>query len=175
MRLSDIKPHPGNPRKITDEQLTTLSKMLAAYGDLSGLVYNVQTRRLVGGHQRLKCLPLQSEITYEIRYPTPTKTGTVSEGYAEVNGERFKYREVMWDEDKERAANIAANKAGGDWETKVLADWLLDLDAKGWDIEDATGFTDQELEILCAPFQKEEEKEPKEKTPNQCPKCGHLF
>ena len=108
MKLSDLSPHPGNPRRIGDAELERLRKAIDEFGDLSGFVFNRKTKRLVGGHQRQKVMPEGSEIEILTRYKKPTRTGTVAEGYVHHNGERYTYREVSWDEQKEMAANIAA-------------------------------------------------------------------
>lgn len=136
MKVSDLQPNPQNPRKITDPQLRRLKKSLEKFGDLSGIVFNKRTGHIVGGHQRLKVLPAEAEIL---------------DGFIQVEGNRFTYREVDWDEDTEKAANLAANKHGGDWDKRLLADWLIDLDSKNYDL-DLTGFTAKELEDICAPF-----------------------
>jgi hypothetical protein len=47
-----LRPDELNPRQITPEQQERLKKSLAAYGDISGVVFNRRTRKLVGGHQR---------------------------------------------------------------------------------------------------------------------------
>jgi hypothetical protein len=128
-----------------------LKKALAEFGDLSGIVYNARTQRLVGGHQRSKVLP-DGEIVIEKQHEVPTRTGTVAEGHVLVDGERMSYRLVDWDEAKEKAANIAANKHGGDFDLPALSEWLLDLDAENIDM-DLTGFDAEELENLMAPVQ----------------------
>ena len=151
MKLSELQPHPGNPRKITDDQLKRLQKSLEKFGDLSGIVFNKRTGHVVGGHQRLKVLPKDAEIVIEKTHAIPTDSGTVAEGYVNIRGERFGYRCVNWDEDTEKAANLAANKHGGAWDDPLLADWLIDLDSKNFDM-DLTGFTEAEMEELCAPF-----------------------
>lgn len=156
MKLGDLKPHPGNPRKISTKQLELLKSGLDKFGDLSGIVYNQKNKRVVSGHQRLKVLPPNLEIK---------QAKGMDFGYVEHNNERFQIRFVDWDEDTERAANILANKAGGEFDNKLLADWLLDHDAKGFNIEE-TGFTLEEFEDLCAPPQS------KEKKPRECPHCG---
>lgn len=149
MKLQDLKPNEKNPRTISPERLTMLKKSLDEFGDLSGIVNNTRFNRLVGGHQRHKLMPRDSEIVIEAKFPVPSKTGTTAEGYALVNGERFKYREVSWDEAKEKAANIAANKHGGEWDEPRLGEWLADLDALGYDM-DLTGFDAAELARLAA-------------------------
>lgn len=151
MKVSDLSPHPGNPRRITDAELRRLRKTIELYGDLSGIVFNRKTKRLVGGHQRGKVLPVDAEIVISDKRKSPDKTGTVAEGYIVAYGTRYSYREVEWDEAREMAANIAANKSGGMFDDKALADWLLDLDSKNIDIEE-TGFSAQEFEDLCAPY-----------------------
>lgn len=55
--IGDIVPADYNPRKISSQQLKRLKKSLNEFGDLSGFVVNVRTGNLIGGHQRLKCLP----------------------------------------------------------------------------------------------------------------------
>src|SRR4030042_464958 len=46
-----------NPRKISSDELRRLKKALLEMGDLSGIIKNVATGTLIGGHQRLKVLP----------------------------------------------------------------------------------------------------------------------
>ncbi len=146
IRLSQFSPNPQNPRKITDEQLEALKKAMAAYGDLSGLVVNLNTGHLVGGHQRVKIL---GNLPVEIlkRYPNPTPRGTVAEGVVLYRGERFVYREVKWDENTENAAMVAANKHGGDWDLPALSEILTELDGAGYELP-LTGFSAKELEAM---------------------------
>lgn len=68
-------------------------------------------------------------------------------GYAIINGERFNYREVDWDPAKEKAAMIAANKHGGEWDFPLLAEGLLELDHLNFDM-DLTGFDSKEIENI---------------------------
>lgn len=140
MKLSDLSPNPRNPRRITDKKLEMLKKSLAEFGDLSGIVFNKTTGNLVGGHQRLKVLPPDAEIDMESH----------SHGHITINGDRFNFRVVEWDETKEKAANIAANKHGGEWDFTLLNEWLLELDAANVDM-DLTGFDASELEERLSP------------------------
>jgi hypothetical protein len=138
--------NPLNPRKITPEQLKMLADSLRRFGDLSGLILNVSTNHLVGGHQRVKVLGAAPvEITK--RYDRPTPNGTVAEGFVIFEGERYTYREVSWDERTENAAMIAANKHGGDWDIPMLSTLLLELDTGEFDVS-LTGFSSQELEKM---------------------------
>lgn len=148
-QVSSLSVNPKNPRKISDDQLKRLKKSLEKFGDLSGIIFNVRTKKLVGGHQRIKVLPKNSEIVIEQKYDEPTEKGTTAIGFISVDGERFKYREVDWDEMTEKAANIAANKHGGDFDEDQLSEWLNELNLADYDM-DLVGFEkkykEQELE-----------------------------
>lgn len=146
LKLSDLNPNPKNPRTISDAKLSMLKKSLDIFGDLSGVVYNRKTKCLVGGHQRSKIFDKNTDVTITKKYPKPSKVGTVSEGYFEVKGEKFSYREVYWDETKEKAANIAANKGAGEWDLPQLSEWLKDLNNFDLDFDmDLTMFDSEEI------------------------------
>jgi hypothetical protein len=146
MIASGLKANAANPRTITDEKLAALKAAMIAFGDLSGVVNNLTTGNQVGGHQRVKVLG-DAPITILNRFEQPTRQGTVAEGYIEFEGERFVYREVQWSPDKEKAAMIAANKHGGDWDIPGLSTLLLELDEADFELP-LTGFTERELEHL---------------------------
>lgn len=145
--VRDLEPAPYNPRRITDEKLAALGRSMARFGDLSGIVFNRRTGRVVGGHQRLKHLPPDAAVTITERLDRPNKQGTVALGYVDWQGERWTYREVDWSEEDEKAANIAANKHGGEWDIPKLEDLLAELDAGGYDLG-LLGFDEQELQRL---------------------------
>ena len=94
MKVKDLKKNERNPRKITAQQQAGLRASVEEFGDLGGIIYNVQSKRLVGGHQRSSVLSPNSRIKIEKKYETPTRTGTVAEGYVIQNDERYSYREV---------------------------------------------------------------------------------
>lgn len=151
-RITDFQPNPLNPRKISPEQLSMLRQAMNSFGDLSGLVVNKTTGRMIGGHQRVKILG-DAPVKVLRRYPKPTEKGTIAEGVVIYAGERFIYREVEWSEAKEKAAMIAANKQGGDWDLPDLAALVQDL--AGTEYEPLLGFTDDELKaMLEAPPEK---------------------
>jgi len=138
MKLTDLKPAAYNPRKITDAQLARLKKSLEEFGDLSGIVFNTRTQTMVSGHQRVKNIDADCKIT---KKPHTDKTGTVALGYIDTAAGRFAYREVDWPEDKEKKANIAANKHGGEFDDDLLKELLdglkledpLDIELIGFD------------------------------------------
>lgn len=148
-KMSDVaelrtKAAPYNPRKITDEQLERLGKSMAEYGDLSGIVVNAATGHVVGGHQRLK----QLDPTWTVfKEPHTDQTGTTAIGHIDTPLGRWSYREVNWPEQKEKAANLAANKHGGDWDIPILKELLVELDDGAFDLN-LTGFSEDELKDL---------------------------
>ncbi len=144
MKIKDLKPADYNPRKITSEKLTMLKKALTEFGDLSGIVYNRRTQRLVGGHQRVKTFDKSWEIT---KMKAADKRGTVALGYVETPHGRMTYREVDWTEAKEKAANIAANQQGGEFDDGLLKDLVKELKLNGADM-DLIGFDAEELSAI---------------------------
>ena len=144
MKINDLKPASYNPRKITDEKLEMLKKSLTEFGDLSGIVYNRRTGTLIGGHQRLKTFDPSWPITKE---STTDDRGTVALGYVETPHGRMTYREVDWPEAKEKAANIAANKHGGEFNDALLKKLIKELKIDDTDM-DLIGFDDEELNLL---------------------------
>lgn len=178
--IRDLNPNPRNPRVVSDERLEMLKAALVEFGDLSGFIYNVRTKRLVGGHQRAKVLPKDSKIKIEKKYETPTTKGTTAEGHVSFNGERYKYREVDWDEVREDAALLAANKSAGEWDDTRVKGILQRLNDFDFDVS-LTMFDDFEFKNLLAEPKIKKQKEPiedegpKEKKRATCPECNHRF
>ena len=144
--IKDLKPADYNPRKVKDSKLQLLKKTLKKFGNLSGIVKNIRTGNLVGGHQRVKVIPYDSKIEISTRYDPPTRTGTVAEGYIFAFDERFDYREVDWSLEDEKAANIAANNLAGEWDD-MLSTILTELKDSNFDME-LTGFETDEIDKL---------------------------
>lgn len=134
------KEYHKNPRKITKRQFELLNDSLDEFGDLSGVILNTRTQEFIGGNQRSKIFQQKgAELEITQRYETPTKTGTVAQGFILVDGEKYSYREVDWDKRKEESANIRANKIGGSFDFDILANQF--------DVEILTesGFVEEEL------------------------------
>ena len=138
--VSSLTPAKYNPRKITAKQLDILGKSMREFGDLSGIVKNISTGNLVGGHQRLKHFDPAWIIT---KRNYIDDNGTIATGYIETPFGRWSYREVDWPEKREMAANVAANKHGGYFDIGSLKDLLLEIDG-ATDME-LTGFSEDEL------------------------------
>lgn len=186
--LKDLNPNPKNPRTITEKKLQMLKKSMAEFGSLDGILYNVRTKRLFGGHQRQKVNP-EAPIFITHRYDPPSLLGTVAEGYIESNGEKYPYREVDWPEKRELAANLAANKGAGQWDFPQLSNWFIDLDDGAFDL-DLTMFDLEEREKIVThvsspdnsvnealPDGEINEKELDEtiETHHECPSCAYRW
>lgn len=98
--LANLRPSPTNPRTITKEAFDGLKYSVESFGDISGITWNERSGNLVCGHQRVKAL---------------TEAGAELKAYGDrsflelPDNTRFPVRVVDWDEDKEAAANLAAN------------------------------------------------------------------
>lgn len=137
-----------NPRKINEQQKHKLAKSLAEFGDLSGIVVNKTTGNYIGGNQRIDQLGSCPIIVTKIFKKGESPTGTSREGYIEsTSGERFSWREVVWDEAREKAANIAANAHGGDWDWAKLVEPCIEVREAGIDL-DLLGIDDRVLQGL---------------------------
>lgn len=110
--LSDLTPAEYNPRFIERPALEGLKFSLDEFGDISGIVFNQRTGRLVAGHQRVTGLK-EKYGDLQISY---SEDGSAA--FITPTGNIFKIRIVDWDEDKEKAANIAANAESiqGKWD-----------------------------------------------------------
>jgi DNA modification methylase len=117
------------------------------------LVWNKQTGNLVGGHQRLKVLKEQG--AKEVEVSVVDLSGT-----------------------KEKALNIALNKAQGDWDFPKLKDLLQELDTGEFDIN-ITGFDEAEIEELVnqlyVPDENEKDDDVPEVPEEPVTKLGDLY
>jgi len=64
--LKALKPHPRNPRTISDKAMAGLQRSLAKYGYVEPIVWNKTTGHIVGGHQRVKALKAQGETEADV-------------------------------------------------------------------------------------------------------------
>lgn len=117
-----MKPYHKNPRKISPRQLAELEKWLVEFGDLSGVVHDLNSDEIIGGNQRWSIFDLgEYEIILDEKSEIPDEQGTVATGYIYWEGEEYTYRQVRWTAEKCERANIIANKAGGDFDFDLLA------------------------------------------------------
>jgi DNA modification methylase len=148
-----LKPAAYNPRKITKKQFDVLGDSMRCFGDLSGIVRNLTTDNLVGGHQRIRHFDPNWEIQINKRFVTPDIVGTVAYGYIKTPFGLWNYREVRWTEAHEKSANIAANAHGGEFDMELLKTMVCDeslindLKSIGEDI-DILGLSNADLRDL---------------------------
>lgn len=127
-RLSSITPAPYNPRGIKAKELAGLQYSVEEFGDLSGITVNDRTGNQISGHQRVKALiRAYGDLEIEGEF-SAAANGDRFERVVCPNGDVFTIRHVDWDEDKERAANVAANSPhiSGDF-TDELGGLLLQI------------------------------------------------
>lgn len=148
LTLDALAPNPANPRKPwTDEQDDAFRRSLEKFGDLSGIIRNLTTGQLVGGHKRVAAFHAAAS-TRVVRVPQePDAQGTVAHGYVIVDGSRFAYREVQWTPEQETLANLAANRWGAEWDWQRVSESLQAIGAMDLTL---TGFNPEELEPLLA-------------------------
>lgn len=123
-----------NPRIISEKRLKGLRTSYETFGDLSGVVLNRKTNTIVGGHQRIKTL--RGKKTRVVTEKHKDEYGTVELGYIEVLEQggtlsKIPFRIVEWSDAKaEKAANIAANAHGGDFDNNKLAKLLEEIEPR---------------------------------------------
>lgn len=179
--VGDLAPNPRNPRlPFTTSQLQAFRKSLTEFGDLSGVVFNERTKQLVGGHKRTEQIRQDKDAKLNIaeRLDSPDEAGTVAWGYIITCGTRFGCRIVDWSEEKEIAANLAANQFGADFDFQAVQSMLHDIDGKV-DM-DLTGFDTEDLVQILGGIEPamddsvEQGEKPPKKKGKPCPKCGHV-
>lgn len=139
-----------NPRRISQHDYKALKNSMARFGDLSGVVKNIRTGKLVGGHQRVRAFmeAKGAKIKLTESYETPNTVGTMARGFVHLPAidESFAYREVDWDEQTEMAANIAANRIQGEFDDDLLAQAMAAIEDP--DMRLMTGHRQDEIDNL---------------------------
>lgn len=189
-----MKPMTDNPRRISKKAAERLRADLERFGDLSGVVHDLNSDTTAGGHQRLRVLfgeqagafkVTEADIEIAKQLDAPDAQGTVAHGFILWRGFRYAYRQVRWDDATLHAANVKANLDGGQWDWDALAgwdaealrDWGFDSDALAEWNEDANNLR----EMLSAetpnfePVGIEEQGRLDQKAPVTCPHCGMEF
>lgn len=111
-KLTDLIPADYNPRKDLkpgDSEYEKLKRSLNEFGYVEPIIWNKQTGNVVGGHQRLKVLK--------------------ADGIKKVD-----CVVIDFDEEKEKALNVALNKISGDWDNDKLGLLITDLQAADFDV-----------------------------------------
>ena len=192
--LADLRAAKYNPRTITDRQKAQLGESYRKFGDLSGIVYNVRTGTIVGGHQRTDVFRKEHSAIRKVAQSKDSQ-GTVAVGSVvvrEKGGQTYSipYREVDWDSHTEMAANVAANSAGGEFDMVKLGRVLHELKngkfeveslpLDPWEMKRATQSFDQAKQRKAAGFGDDEFKpidvgNIAKQLKHVCPKCSFRF
>ena len=171
--ISNQNKFTGNPRKMSAKEKTQLKKHLETLGDLSGVIFDVNSKSFVGGNQRSDIFN-GAPIEITERFDKPTKNKTVAHGFIKYKGEKYAYREVAFTESEFREACIVANNDGGEFDLEILSGWdEIELEEWGFDVAVIQAeFSEEDLKQFF-----DEEGGAKEKTPKMatCPKCGEVF
>jgi len=128
--ITDLLPADYNPRKDLkpgDPEYDKLKRSIETWGYVEPIIFNRQTKRVVGGHQRLKVL---SEMGH-------TEAECVI---------------VDLNETQEKLLNVALNKVGGDWDIPKLKSLFEEMsNGEGIEFLTITGFDLPEIKDLLAP------------------------
>lgn len=156
-QIDQLIPADYNPRQDLqpgDSEYEKLKRSIEEFGYVEPIIWNEETGRVVGGHQRLKVMK-------------------------DLGFETVKVSVVNLPESREKALNIALNKIEGRWDMQKLKDLLQEIDTGEFDIT-LTGFSEDELENLMATiniddfFEEREDEAGAEEEEEElmCPHCG---
>ena len=146
-----------NPRRITDKQLHELAESILAYGFVEPVVINDTTGLIIGGHQRVKAVPLALRLAKQ-----RLLDGVISEDIRqtlEVRQEDLQaipVAHVNLTEPQEKALNLALNKISGEWDTAKLAEVLSSIAAASL----PTGFSADEIAEILSEYEQAAETTP---------------
>jgi ParB-like chromosome segregation protein Spo0J len=119
--IKDLRPDPANPRRISDEELESLTRSIREFGLIDPIIARREDNTVIGGHQRL----LAARKLGIKQVPV-----------------------VLVDLSAEQAhlLNLALNRISGSWDQDLLGRLLAELNAVP-DVDlSLTGFSDDELQ-----------------------------
>jgi len=132
--IKDLRPDPANPRRISDEELESLTRSISEFGLIDPIIAKREDNTVIGGHQRLlaaRKLGLKQ---------VPVILVDLSDEQAHL-------------------LNLALNRISGSWDPELLARLLAELnDVPGVDLT-LTGFSDDELQKHLKSLESREKKE----------------
>ena len=136
VNLSELKPHPDNPRKISRENMDRLVKSLQEFPEMLEIKEIVvdETMTIIGGNMRYAALKKMGREQCKAKIVTGLT------------------------EDQKREYIIKDNIALGEWEKTIIAKKYSDLDLKTWGI-DLLGASMGKEELTAAILTEKERKQ----------------
>lgn len=146
-KVSELIPHPKNPRRITEKQIEDLKESLTRFNLAEIPVINTDNQ-LLAGHQRMKIMVLleRGEEVIDVRVPSRKLTKPECEEYL-----------------------LRSNKNTAEWDFDLLAEFEMD-DLKTWGFED---FEIPQPPTEPVPPNEFPPVGSDIETDHQCPKCGY--
>lgn len=121
--VNDLRPDPANPRRISDQELESLTRSIREFGLVDPIIARKEDKIVIGGHQRLLAA---RRLGYK----------TVPVVFVDLSVEQA------------RLLNIALNKISGSFDQELLARLLSDL-SQVPDVDlTLSGFEEEELKNL---------------------------
>jgi DNA modification methylase len=121
--IGDLRPDPANPRRISDQELETLTRSISEFGLFDPIIARREDKTVIGGHQRLLAA---RKLGYKT-IPVVLADLTVEQAHL---------------------LNIALNKISGSFDQELLARLLKELqEVPNIDLS-LSGFEDDELKKL---------------------------
>jgi len=102
--ISELRPDPGNPRRIGDAELEALTRSIKEFGMVDPVIARREDKTVIGGHQRLVAARRLGHTSVPVIFIDITT-------------------------EQARLLNLALNKISGSWDQELLARLLAELNA----------------------------------------------
>lgn len=140
--FSDIQPSDYNPRKISQNEMSSLSHNLKEFGLVDPIIINLKNNHIIGGHQRYKVLARKYGGNEKSQLHL-IKLGDIGWVFEED-------KLTIKDEEHEKALNLALNRIKGEWDFSKLSPILYDLRNSDFNTN-LTGFSTFEIDKFTIP------------------------
>ena len=149
---SKLNPSPYNPRRIDEESLRRLMKLLDSHGFVDPVIARREDNLLIGGHQRLKANEMRQK-------PDLAVPCVFLEGLSDAQA---------------KALNISLNNplSQGEWDLPKLTELLLEIDTGEIDVPALAAFSEEDIAGF---MHGKDEAVLGVKRAVTCPECGHVF
>ena len=119
--IGDLRLDPANPRRISDEELESLTRSISKFGMIDPIIARNEDKVVIGGHQRLIAA-------------------------RKLGMKQVPVVLVDLSEEQARLLNLALNRISGTWDQELLARMLSELNEVS-DVDlSLTGFSEDELQ-----------------------------